>query len=159
MYQLFLIQHITVERRFHRSHWSHCFIWRYVMIARRGFFSRRQKLKDEEKMKVDAIAKFARIIQSCRECSCGRRLRRRRLQVVTDPPVGIRPEINSHTPREKLHVSVSLSFSFSLARLFPIPFSLLLSRDPCRRFNVSLFFCIPSRLTLSLSCNFCSLWY
>lgn len=101
-------------------------------------------------MKVDAIAKFARIIQSCRECSCGRRLRRRRLQVVTDPPVGIRPEINSHTPREKLHVSVSLSFSFSLARLFPIPFSLLLSRDPCRRFNVSLSFCIPPRLTLSL---------
>lgn len=45
---------------------------------------------------------------------------------MTDSPVGIRPEINSHTPREKLfrvRLSPSLSLSRPRARPFPIPFS------------------------------------
>lgn len=37
---------------------------------------------------------------------------------MTDPPVGIRPEINSHTPREKLF-RVRLSLSLSPSRSFP----------------------------------------
>lgn len=69
---------------------------------------------------------------------------------MTDPPVGIRPEINSHTPREKLFrvrlsPSPPLALSRPRVRLFPIPACFaphLLSFFPASR-RVSLTLPIP----------------
>lgn len=95
------------------------------------------------------IAKLARALSNRRECSRGRRLRRR-LQVVTDPPVGIRPEINSHTPREKLFPCLSFSFCISL-----LPLSVFVVR--IKLFPIALVFSsfLSSPLFLSFF-SFCS---
>lgn len=99
------------------------FTWRYVMIARRGLLL--SKIEGERRG-IDGggrdgeIRAHYPIVESALADDVYGVWRR--LQVVTDPPVGIRPEINSHTPREKLCFRISLSLSFSFARLFPIPF-------------------------------------
>lgn len=92
---------------------------------------------EKEKKKEDS-----RALSNRRECSRGRRLQR--LQVVTDPPVGIRPEINSHTPWEKLfRVRFSPSLSFPPARQ-AFSYSLLLRAAP------SLFLPALHRVSLTL---------
>lgn len=79
----------------------------------------------------------------------------RRLQVVTDPSVGIRPEINSHTPREKLYFRISLfrllSFSipFSLSLLPLQSFSLLLHSTA----SLSLFLSIYLTISVAYGTN------